>query len=115
MRGRGMQFIKVPDSYYDDLRARLAKSKVTVKEDIETVSQPTLPVSPQSGFHLENRSKRGKLLTLTNFLKKYMNLMTKSKGRCLANVKLHHSNFKFENSRRGKFDGKGRNPIPHPV
>ena len=37
MRGRGMQFIKVPDSYYEDLKARLAKSKVTVKEDIDTV------------------------------------------------------------------------------
>lgn len=49
MRGRGMQFISVPDSYYDDLRARLAKSKVTVKEDIETVSQPTLPPTAPHG------------------------------------------------------------------
>lgn len=38
MRARGMQFVNVPDSYYEDLRAKLAKSKVTVKEDLDVVS-----------------------------------------------------------------------------
>lgn len=49
-----MQFINVPDSYYDDLKAKLAKSKVTVKEDMETVSarsaysECTVIVTPSS-------------------------------------------------------------------
>ncbi len=38
MRSRGMQFINVPDSYYEDLKAKLAKSKVTVQEDLGIVS-----------------------------------------------------------------------------
>ncbi len=38
LRARGMQFINVPDSYYDNLKAKLAKSKVIIKEDLEVVS-----------------------------------------------------------------------------
>ena len=38
MNKRGMQFMKVPDSYYSELRERLSNSKVKVEEDLNTVS-----------------------------------------------------------------------------
>jgi len=34
LRARGMDFLTVPDAYYDDVRKRLAKSPVKVKEDL---------------------------------------------------------------------------------
>ena len=38
MKKRGMQFLKVPDSYYSELRERLRNSKVKIEEDLNKVS-----------------------------------------------------------------------------
>ena len=38
MKARGQHFLDVPDTYYDNLRERLAKAKIHVKEDIDTVN-----------------------------------------------------------------------------
>jgi len=35
LRARGMEFLRVPDAYYEDVKARLAKSPTKVKEDLE--------------------------------------------------------------------------------
>ena len=37
LRERGMQFLSVPDKYYDNLRERLKKSPITVAEDLDQV------------------------------------------------------------------------------
>ena len=38
MKARGQHFLDVPDTYYDNLRERLAKAKIHVNEDIDTVN-----------------------------------------------------------------------------
>jgi len=39
LRSRGMEFLNIPDSYYNVLRKRLAKSPVKVKEDIDEIQR----------------------------------------------------------------------------
>ncbi|KAK2723246.1 hypothetical protein QYM36_001798, partial [Artemia franciscana] len=39
LRERGSQFLSVPDTYYDQLKERLANSKVKVAEDLETLRE----------------------------------------------------------------------------
>eukprot|EP01006_Ploeotia_vitrea_P024082 TRINITY_DN56808_c0_g1_i1.p1 TRINITY_DN56808_c0_g1~~TRINITY_DN56808_c0_g1_i1.p1 ORF type:complete len:383 (+),score=225.64 TRINITY_DN56808_c0_g1_i1:108-1256(+) len=39
MRKRGLDFLKVPKKYYDDLRKRLAKSPVEVKESLDEIEK----------------------------------------------------------------------------
>ena len=38
MKARGLQFMAIPDSYYDQLREKLKSAKITVAEDLNTVS-----------------------------------------------------------------------------
>ena len=42
LRARGVEFLHVPDKYYDNLRERLETSKVVVKEDLSIVSKTRL-------------------------------------------------------------------------
>ena len=37
MQKRGLHFMKIPDSYYNQLREKLAKSKVKILEDMDEV------------------------------------------------------------------------------
>ncbi|KAF0975200.1 hypothetical protein FDP41_005953 [Naegleria fowleri] len=39
MRARGVSFLPTPDSYYDNLRKRLAHAPITVKEDIDVLQK----------------------------------------------------------------------------
>merc|ERR1712181_170829 len=39
LRARGMEFLNIPDSYYNGLRKRLAKSPLKVKEDIDEIQR----------------------------------------------------------------------------
>ncbi len=39
LRKRGTEFLDIPDAYYDQLKRRLAKSKVKVKEDIDQLQK----------------------------------------------------------------------------
>merc|ERR1712032_1430101 len=39
LRARGMEFLNIPDSYYNVLRKRLAKSPVKVKEDNDEIQR----------------------------------------------------------------------------
>lgn len=45
MKSRGTQFVRVPDSYYENLKEKLSKAKITVKEDLETVCLKSITVS----------------------------------------------------------------------
>ena len=38
MKARGLEFLTIPDSYYDQLREKLKSAKITVAEDLNTVS-----------------------------------------------------------------------------
>lgn len=37
MKTRGLEFMSIPDTYYDQLRAKLKTAKIKVAEDIDTV------------------------------------------------------------------------------
>lgn len=37
MKKRGCQFLDIPDSYYENLKEKLAKSDVNVKEDLKKI------------------------------------------------------------------------------
>ncbi|KAL4764150.1 4-hydroxyphenylpyruvate dioxygenase family protein [Aspergillus foveolatus] len=37
LKARGVEFIKVPDTYYDDIKIRLKKAGLTLHEDFETI------------------------------------------------------------------------------
>jgi len=37
MKARGLQFMSIPSTYYDQLREKLKTAKITVKEDIDVV------------------------------------------------------------------------------
>ena len=39
MKKRGVDFLKVPKSYYDNLRKSLAKSPVEVKESLDVIEE----------------------------------------------------------------------------
>ena len=39
LRARGMEFLNIPDSYYNLLRKRLANSKVKVAEDLDLIQK----------------------------------------------------------------------------
>ena len=38
MKARGLEFLTIPDSYYEQLREKLKSAKITVAEDLNTVS-----------------------------------------------------------------------------
>ena len=39
LRQRGVKFLRIPDVYYTDVKVRLSKSKVTIKEDLDTLQE----------------------------------------------------------------------------
>jgi 4-hydroxyphenylpyruvate dioxygenase len=39
LRSRGVEFLSIPDSYYENLRLRLAKSPVTIKESLDEIQK----------------------------------------------------------------------------
>ena len=47
MKSRGLQFMSIPDTYYDQLREKLKDAKITVKEDLDVViCEPGLQNQP---------------------------------------------------------------------
>lgn len=54
LRGRGVEFLRVPDSYYDVLAERLSRSEITVKEDMETLKKLNILVDfDERGYLLQ--------------------------------------------------------------
>jgi 4-hydroxyphenylpyruvate dioxygenase len=54
LRARGMQFLQVPDKYYDNLRERLKTSAVKVKEDISKLQELKILVDfDEKGYLLQ--------------------------------------------------------------
>lgn len=52
LRKRGMQFISVPDTYYDALRQRLDASNLTLEEDFEAIRAQHLLIDFDEGGYL---------------------------------------------------------------
>jgi 4-hydroxyphenylpyruvate dioxygenase len=52
LKARGVEFISVPDTYYEAMRKRLAASKVKVKEDFETLERLNILVDFDEGGYL---------------------------------------------------------------
>jgi len=38
MRARGLEFLRIPNTYYDSLREKLKNAKITVAEDLDVVN-----------------------------------------------------------------------------
>lgn len=54
LRGRGMDFLRVPATYYEDLRRRLAAAPFTVKEDINELQRLNILVDmDEKGYLLQ--------------------------------------------------------------
>ncbi|KAI0240449.1 4-hydroxyphenylpyruvate dioxygenase [Lamellibrachia satsuma] len=54
LQARGLQFLEVPDSYYDNLRERLSKAKIHVNEDIDTLQKLRILVDfDEKGYLLQ--------------------------------------------------------------
>lgn len=52
MKARGVEFIKVPDTYYEMMRMRLKKSAVKVEEDFETLRRLSILIDFDEGGYL---------------------------------------------------------------
>ena len=58
LRARGQEFLNIPDSYYELLRKRLAKSKVEVKEDLAVLQKLKILIDyDDNGYLLQIFSK----------------------------------------------------------
>ena len=54
LRARGMQFLSIPDSYYEMLEKNLAKSKVKVKEDLKVLQKLQILIDyDENGYLLQ--------------------------------------------------------------
>ncbi|KAI8926334.1 Glyoxalase/Bleomycin resistance protein/Dihydroxybiphenyl dioxygenase [Entophlyctis helioformis] len=52
LRARGVEFLSIPKAYYDNLRIRLASSKVKVTEDMDTIEKLHILVDYDEGGYL---------------------------------------------------------------
>ncbi|KAJ5090020.1 hypothetical protein N7532_008704 [Penicillium argentinense] len=52
LKARGVEFIKVPETYYTDMKARLAKSSLVLKEDFETIKSLDILIDFDEGGYL---------------------------------------------------------------
>ena len=52
LKKRGMQFIQVPDSYYEDLRVRLKRTSLELEEDLEALQKLSILVDFDEGGYL---------------------------------------------------------------
>lgn len=52
LKARGVEFIKVPDTYYTDMQARLKKSGLVLKEDFETIRELDILIDFDEGGYL---------------------------------------------------------------
>lgn len=52
LKARGVEFIKVPETYYTDMKARLKKSGLVLKEDFETIQSLDILIDFDEGGYL---------------------------------------------------------------
>jgi len=52
LRARGVEFLKVPNTYYEDLKKRLSKSKTKITEDLEKLQSLDILVDFDEGGYL---------------------------------------------------------------
>lgn len=54
LRARGMEFLTIPDEYYDLLRSKLTNSKVQVKEDLKVLQELQILIDyDENGYLLQ--------------------------------------------------------------
>jgi 4-hydroxyphenylpyruvate dioxygenase len=72
LRARGVEFIKVPDTYYHDMKVRLKKAGMVLEEDFETLRRLDILIDfDQGGYLLQLFTKV--FLPLLSF---YLHLLT---------------------------------------
>ena len=52
LKKRGVEFINVPDSYYDDMRKRLSRSMLNLEEDFEAIKKLRILIDFDEGGYL---------------------------------------------------------------
>ena len=62
LKARGVEFIKVPETYYTDMKARLKKSGLVLHEDFETIKSLDILIDfDENGYLLQLFTKVGKV------------------------------------------------------
>lgn len=52
LKARGVEFIKVPDTYYEDIKIRLKKTGLVLHEDFETIRNLDILIDFDEGGYL---------------------------------------------------------------
>lgn len=52
LKARGVEFIKVPETYYEDLQVRLKKTGLVLKEDFQTIRDLDILIDFDEGGYL---------------------------------------------------------------
>lgn len=52
LKARGVEFIKVPETYYEDMKARLEKGGMKLEEDFETLKSLDILIDFDEGGYL---------------------------------------------------------------
>lgn len=52
LRARGVEFIKVPETYYEDMKVRLKKAGLVLEEDFETIRSLDILIDFDEGGYL---------------------------------------------------------------
>lgn len=61
LRARGVEFIKVPETYYENMAQRLKASGITLKEDFATIQKLDILIDFDEGGCELSRVKGGRL------------------------------------------------------
>lgn len=66
LKARGVEFIKVPDTYYEDLQVRLKKAGLVLEEDFQTIRDLDILIDfDEGGYLLQLFTKVGLLSPVT--------------------------------------------------
>lgn len=73
LKARGVEFIKVPETYYTDMQARLKQSGLVLKEDFETIRSLDILIDfDEGGYLLQLFTKVCVVLKLDLYQKRYI-------------------------------------------
>lgn len=68
LKARGVEFIKVPDTYYEDVQVRLKKAGLVLEEDFQTIRDLDILIDfDEGGYLLQLFTKVSLLLIITTY------------------------------------------------
>ena len=67
LKARGVEFIKVPDTYYEDVQVRLKKAGLVLEEDFQTIRDLDILIDFDEGGYLLQLFTKVSLISLQQF------------------------------------------------